>query len=102
MDARKSAIFGFQFVKPILQTMTNLIQYMIFEIQFWSVQCTTVTAQYAPKISSVSNPCHQAMQAVAIIILANYMTTNHLKMLLNVFSTTYTYSNCIAYRLFHC
>ena len=26
MDARKSAIFAFQFVKPILQTITYLIQ----------------------------------------------------------------------------
>ena len=32
----------------------------------------------------------------------NYMKTNHFKMLLNVFSTTYTYSNCIVYRLFYC
>ena len=31
-----------------------------------------------------------------------YMKTNHFKMLLNVFSTTYTYSNRIAYRLFYC
>ena len=29
------------------------------------------------------------------------MKTNHFKML-NVFSTTYTYSNCIVYRLFYC
>ena len=32
----------------------------------------------------------------------DYMRTNHFKMLLNVFSTTYTYSNCIVYRLFYC
>ena len=32
----------------------------------------------------------------------DYMKTNHFKMLLNVFSTTYTYSNCIVYRLFYC
>ena len=32
----------------------------------------------------------------------NYAKTNHFKMLLNVFSTTYTYSNCIVYRLFYC
>ena len=31
----------------------------------------------------------------------NYMKTNHFKMLLNVFSTTYTYSNCIKYQLFY-
>ena len=46
MDARKSTIFVFQFVKPILQTVTHLIQYRVFEIQFWSVKCTTVTVRY--------------------------------------------------------
>ena len=39
---------------------------------------------------------HQAMQAIAT------MKTNHFKILLNVFSTTYTCSNCIVYRLFYC
>ena len=29
MDARKSAIFVFQFVKPILQTITQLLQYTV-------------------------------------------------------------------------
>ena len=32
MVACKSAIFAFQFVKPILQTITRLIQYAILEI----------------------------------------------------------------------
>ena len=31
----------------------------------------------------------------------DYLETNHFKMLLNVFSTTYTYSNCIVYQLFY-
>ena len=39
---------------------------------------------------------HQAMQAIAT------MKTNHFQMLLKVFSTTYTCSNCIVYRLFYC
>ena len=60
MDAHRSAIFAFQFVKPIL------------EIQFWSVKCTTVTVQYA-KISSFSIPCHQVIQVIGIIRLANYI-----------------------------
>ena len=69
MDARKSAIFAFQFVKPILQTITHLIQYTVLEIQFWSVKCTTVTVRYA-KISKISFPCHhQAMLAIATIRL---------------------------------
>ena len=38
MDARKSAIFPFQFVKPILQIITHLIHYWVLEIQFWSVK----------------------------------------------------------------
>ena len=47
MEARKSAIFGFQFVKPILQTIKHLIQYTVLEIQFWSVKCLTVTVRHA-------------------------------------------------------
>ena len=50
MDARKSVICGFQFVKLILKTITYLIQYMVLEIQLWSVKCTTITVRYA-KIS---------------------------------------------------
>ena len=34
MDARKSVTFAFQFVKPILQVITQLIQYTVLEIQF--------------------------------------------------------------------
>ena len=34
MDARKSAIFAFQFVKPILQTIAHLIQYTVLGIKF--------------------------------------------------------------------
>ena len=41
MDARKSVIFVFQSVKPILQTTTYLIQYKVLQIQFWSLKCTT-------------------------------------------------------------
>ena len=65
MDARKSAIFALQLIKPILQNLTHLIQYTVLEIQFWSVNCTTVTVRYA-KISSMSITSHQAMQAVAM------------------------------------
>ena len=60
MDARESAIFAFQFVKPILQTIKHLKQYRVLEIQFWSAKCTTVTVRYA-KNSSISIPSHQAM-----------------------------------------
>ena len=66
MDARKSVIFAFQFVKTILQTITHLIQYMFFGIQFWSVKCTTAAARYT-KISSIFVPSHQAMQAIAMV-----------------------------------
>ena len=45
MDARKSAIFAFQFEKPILQTITHLIQYKVLEIRFRSVTCSTVTVR---------------------------------------------------------
>ena len=43
MDTRKKAIFAFQLVKAISQTITHLIQYTVSEIQFWSVKCTTAT-----------------------------------------------------------
>ena len=67
------------------------------EIQFRSVKCTTVTVGYA-KISSNIPFLHiQAMQAIRIVIKINYF-----KKLLNIFGTTYTYSNCIVYRLFYC
>ena len=70
MDARKSAIFAFHFVKPILQTITYQIQYTVLETRFWSVKCTTVTVRYA-NISSIFIPSHrhQAMQAIAMIRL---------------------------------
>ena len=63
MDARKSVVFAFQFLKPILQTITHLIQYTVLEIQFWSVKCMIVTAQYV-KISSIPIPSHQAIQVI--------------------------------------
>ena len=82
MNKRKSATFTFQFVKPILQTITHLKQYTVLKIRFWSVKCANVTVRKIPS--------HQAMQAVVVV----YETKpNHFKMLLNVFSTTYTYSD---------
>ena len=45
MDARVSRIFAFQLVKPILQTITRLIQQTVLGTQFWSVKCTTATVQ---------------------------------------------------------
>ena len=89
---RKSAIFGFQFVKPILQTNSHLKQYAVLKIQFWSVKCVTFTMRYA-KISSISIPSHQAMQAIAMVRLRTIsMKTNHFKMVLNIFSII-TYKN---------
>ena len=70
MDASKSAIFAFHFVKPILETITHLIQYAVLETRFGSVKCTTVTVRYA-KISNISVPSHQyqVMQAIALVRL---------------------------------
>ena len=61
MDARKSAIFAFQFVKPVLQTITYLIQYTVLGIEFWSLKCTNV---WYAKVSSISIPSHQAIEAI--------------------------------------
>ena len=76
------AIFAFQFVKPILQTIPHLMQYTVLEIQFWSVKRMTVTVRYA-KISSISILCHQAMQVIAVIRIASYLYEN--KLLQNAF-----------------
>ena len=63
MDAHECVIFAFQFAKPILQTITYLIQYTVLENQFWSVKCTTVG--YG-KISSIFIPSHHATQAITM------------------------------------
>ena len=68
MDVHKSANFVFQFVKPILHTITYLIQYTALVIQLWSVKYTTNTLRYA-EISSISILSHEAMQAIAIVRL---------------------------------
>ena len=71
MGAHKSAIFSFQFVKLILQTITHLKQCVVLEIWFWTVKYTNVTVRYA-NISSISIPSHQAMQAIAMVRLSEY------------------------------
>ena len=43
MDTRKKAVFAFQLVKAVSQSITHLIQYTVSEIQFWSVKCTNAT-----------------------------------------------------------
>ena len=65
MDLRKSAIFEFQLVKPILQTFTHLIQKTILGIQFWSVKCMTATVRYA-NISSISTAFLIKRKAIAM------------------------------------
>ena len=80
--------------KTNLQTIAHLIQCTVLQIQFWSVKCTAATVRYA-KILSISIPSHQAFSSSGKLLQwLDYMKTNHFKMLLNVFSTTYTYSNC--------
>ena len=74
--------------------------HMVLETWFWSVKCTTVTLRCA-KILSISIPSHNVSQCKRLQWL-DYMKTNHFKMLLNAFSTTYAYSNCMVYRLFYC
>ena len=59
MDARKRAIFVFQFAKPILQTITHLMQEVVLEIHFWSVKCMTDTVRYVKML----------MQAIALVRL---------------------------------
>ena len=63
MDARKTAIFAFHFVKLILQTIKHLTKYTVLEIQFWSARCTTV---WYAEFSSIFIPSYQAMQVITI------------------------------------
>ena len=63
MNTRKSKSFAFQFVKAVLQTIARLMQHTALETQTWSVKCTTI--RYS-KISSISIPFHQALQAITI------------------------------------
>ena len=65
---QKVRFLAIQFVKPILQAITHLIQYTVSEIQYLSVKCTAVTVRYA-KVSSISIPSHQAMQVIAMVRL---------------------------------
>ena len=51
------------------------------------------------KILSNSIPFHQVMQVIAMIRVYEKI---YFKMLLKVFSITYTYSTRIVYRLFYC
>ena len=74
------------------------IIYMVLETWFRSVKCMTVTVR-CTKISSISIPSHNVSQCKRLQWL-DYMETNHFKMLLNLFSTTYAYSVCIVYQLF--
>ena len=63
MDARKSAIFAFQFVKPVLKTINQMTQYTVLEIQFWPVKCMTVQHAESFSISiPISIPSHQWLQ----------------------------------------
>ena len=59
--------FGFQFLKPILQPFTHLIQSWNtihgFRDQFWSVKCPIV---WYAKTSSSSIPSHQALPAITM------------------------------------
>ena len=64
VDAYKSVPFMFQFVKPILHTITHLIQYTVLKIRFWSVECTIGTIA---EISSIFTPSYQVMQAIVMV-----------------------------------
>ena len=75
---------------------------MVLGIQFWSVKCTTATVQYATILSIPILLLILLIQRCKRLQWLDYMKTNHFKMLLNVLSTTYTYSNCIVYQLFYC
>ena len=81
----------------ILQTITKLLQYMVLEIQLWPVKCKNVTVRYAKILSNISFFLFQATPAIAM----DGLDENNFKMLLNVFSTAFTYSNFIVCRLFY-
>ena len=51
----------------ILRTITHLIQYIVLEIQFWPVKCTTATVGYAKISSNIPYLPIQATQAITIL-----------------------------------
>ena len=55
-------IFAIRFVKPILQIITHLIQYTVWDIQVLPVKCPTAFLRYS-KILSISIPSHEAMRS---------------------------------------
>ena len=66
----------------------KLLQYTILEIRFWSLKCTTVTVRRKLE-HFFSFP--SGMQAIAMVY-----EIKALQNALNLFSTTYIYSNCIS------
>ena len=71
----------------------SIVLTMVLEIRFWSVKCTPVTVRYAKNEHPI--PSQQRCKRLQRL---DYMKTNHFKMLLNLFSTTYLfklYSVCI-------
>ena len=79
----------------------TIVTTIVLEIWFWSVKARLLLYD-TQQISSISVPSHQAghIKWWKRLQWLDYMKTNLFKMLLNIFSTTYTYSNCIVYRLF--
>ena len=98
MDACKSAISAFQFVvtmvKPILDHHTpdtiNGFRDSILVCKMHDSYCTihkNIEHFHFFSSSLFIKRCKRLQRL-------DYMKANHFKMLLNVFSTTYTYSNC--------
>ena len=82
--------------KNILQTITYLIQYVLLEIQFRSVRCMAVTIGYTKNLRYIPSPLKRCKR------LQSVDESKSLQKGLNVFSTTYTYSNYILYWLLCC
>ena len=73
MNARKNASFAFQFVKPILQTITHLLKSW-HTIHGFRVS-VLVRKMIRKKISSISIPSNQAMQAITMNRLDDLLAT---------------------------
>ena len=96
MDARKSAIFCVSVCKTNFTDHHTLNTIHSFRD---SVLVCKIHGCYPRIRKNTYIPSHQAMLAITMERLDK---KNHFKILLIVFSPTYTYSNCIVYQLLYC
>ena len=92
MEAHKSAIFTFQFTDHDTPDTINVFRDSALVCKMHDCYC-----KRRKKLEHFQSFLSAARLSDKRLQWLDYMKTNHFKMLLDVFSTTYTYSNCIVY-----